>query len=172
MGFSEQGYGFGCFAAIKALEETKIPVSAYLFLAGDCANRPKDALRMVRHFQDSPEDRFLIGLREFELRSWLAEFGRALPNLLLGLWCRFLGGQFFHDLGPLRLIEKGLFDEMSPQELTWGWTIEAQIRAAQLGAPIVSLPVVERERLAGEQKVSGVSLAHSLRIGKEIAAAG
>lgn len=166
------GYGHGCLAAIEALEEAGIEVSSYLFLAGDGANRPEDALRLIQHFAESPTDRFLIGLREFDLASWLAGFGRALPNLLLGLWCRLLGGQFFHDLGPLRLIERELFEEISPQELTWGWTIEAQIRAGQLGVPIVSIPVVERERLAGEQKVSGVSLLRSLRIGAAIAAAG
>ena len=168
----EVGYGHGCLVAIEALQSDGIESDSYIFVAADGANRPEDVQRLIRHFEKHRDERFLLGLREFQLSSWVREFGRALPNLLLGIWCRFLGGQFFHDLGPLRLIERNLFEELAPGELTWGWTIEAQIRAAQLGERITSLPVIERERRAGEQKVSGVSLRRSLRIGLAIAAAG
>lgn len=169
---TELGYGHGCLAAIDAIQLAGAPCDSYIFVAGDGANRPEDVLRLIRHFEKSPDHRFLIGIREFRLSSWISEFGRALPNLLLGVWCRLLGGQFFHDLGPLRLIERNLFEEMNLSELTWGWTIEAQIKASTRGVEIVSIPVVERERSAGVQKVSGVSLRRSLSIGIKIASAG
>ena len=109
-----------------------------------------------------------MGLRKFELATWSSEFGRALPNLLLGIACAALGGQFFHDLGPLRLIERRLFEKIDPQEQTWGWTIEAQIMAARFGEAITPITVSERPRLSGEQKVSGVSLTRSAKIGWKI----
>lgn len=160
------GYGWGCRAAIEAVDQTCDP-SAYVFFAGDGANDPRDLATLINAFE-SGEENFIIGIRKFELRSWIDEFGRALPNLILGLSCAALGGQFFHDLGPLRLIERDLMKRLDLREMVWGWTIEAQIRAAQLGESIRSVETSERPRRAGEQKVSGVSMKRSSQIGWEI----
>ena len=56
--------------------------------------------------------------------------------------------------------------------MTFGWTIEAQVAAARLGAAICEIPVSERRRIAGEQKVSGVTWRRTLSIGCQIVAAG
>ena len=56
--------------------------------------------------------------------------------------------------------------------MTFGWTIEAQIAAARLGAAICEIPVTERRRIAGRQKVSGVSWRRTFAIGCQIVAAG
>jgi hypothetical protein len=47
-----------------------------------------------------------------------------------------------------------LFEAIAPREMTFGWTIEAQVGAAMLGASICEVPAHERRRIAGEQKVS------------------
>ena len=83
-----------------------------------------------------------------------------------------LGGRFFSDLGPLRVMSRRLFEKIGPQEMTFGWTIEAQIAAANLNAAICEIAVVERRRIAGAQKVSGVSWRRTLSIGCKIVAAG
>jgi len=167
------GYGHGCLAAIEAITKSHVSPDpdAYIFYAGDGANRPEDLLKLIDLYESDNATRFAMGLRRFQLGEWASEFGRALPNLILGVWCKLVGGQFFHDLGPLRIIDRKLFEEMALRELTWGWTIEAQIRAAQLGVDIATIPVEERQRTAGEQKVSGVSPWRSLKIGGAIAAA-
>ncbi len=166
------GYGHGCLAGIEAANSEGFQANTFIFFAADGANRPEDVLTLIDCFEKTKDLKFVMGIRKFSLQTWSREFGRALPNLLLGLTCTFLGGQFFHDLAPLRLIETNLFKRMQLREKTWGWTIEAQIRAAQLGEEIHPVPVIERERTAGEQKVSGVSLRRSLQIGLKIAAAG
>lgn len=162
----KSGYGWGCRAAIDILESEHKP-RAYIFYAGDGANDPNDLPLLIEAFEKGEND-FVMGLRKFELQNWFNEFGRALPNLILGLACASLGGQFFHDLGPFRLIERTLFRRMGLQEMVWGWTIEAQIRSANLGAKISTVRISERPRQGGEQKVSGVSLKRSSKIGWEI----
>ncbi len=164
------GYGKGCYAAIEALKASQIQPDAYLFYAGDGANQPDDLLRLIDIYEEEGSP-FVMGLRDFELGNWCSEFGRALPNLLLGTLCRVLGGQFFHDLGPLRLISKDLFEQMDLRELEWGWTIEAQLRAAHMDVAIRSTPVEERPRISGTQKISGVSPFRSLKVGMAIGAA-
>ena len=61
---------------------------------------------------------------------------------------------------------------IAPREMTFGWTIEPQVVAPRLGARIAQVRVTERHRLAGQQKVTGVSLRHSFKIGLAIARAG
>ena len=168
---SLRGYGHGCMAAIDALSVAGEKVDGYVFFAADGANSVDDLRRVARVFENTDAD-MAIGLRSFDLRTWSREFGRALPNLVLGLAAWPLSGKFYHDLGPLRIIDRELFERMALRELTWGWTIEAQVRATQLGARVVTVAVTERERIAGEQKVSGVSPWRSTRIGLAILAAG
>lgn len=168
---TQRGYGHGCMAAIDALSDAGEKVDGYVFFAADGANSVDDLQRVVQVWENTGAG-MVIGLRHFDLRTWWQEFGRALPNLLLGLAAWPLSGKFFHDLGPLRLIDCELFERMGLRELTWGWTIEAQVRATQLEAHVVTVEVTERERIAGEQKVSGVSPWRSTRIGLAILAAG
>jgi hypothetical protein len=94
-----------------------------------------------------------------------------LANRALGTLCGLLTGRFFADLGPLRLIERQLFHQLQLREWTYGWTIEAQIRAALLRARTVEVPVRYRRRIAGEQKVSHVSAIQTIRVGLKILAA-
>jgi hypothetical protein len=95
-----------------------------------------------------------------------------LANVSLGGWCGLLGGRWFWDLAPLRLIDRTLFETLAPQEMTFGWTIETQVGAAMRGANICEIPARERARFAGEQKVSGVTWRRTFLIGCRILAAG
>ena len=38
---------------------------------------------------------------------------------------------------------------------TWGWTIEMQVKAAELGLRTIEVPVTSGERAAGRSKISG-----------------
>jgi len=166
------GYGHGCMAAIRELRGLPQPPTTYLFVAGDGANDPADILAMAAEHERSGAP-FVIGQRTLRCENWRPMgVKRALPNITLGLYTSLLTGRRWSDLGPLRLITAALFDEMAPQEFTWGWTIETQILASRMGAAIHAMPVTERPRLAGQQKVSGVSWRQSLRIALAIAAAG
>lgn len=166
-----RGYGYGCQAAIDLLTSTATPVDAYLFLAADGANDPRDITALVAAHETGAS--MILGCRT-TLRANLKTMGwrHMLANHLLGAWCGCLTGRVFYDLGPMRLIERPLFEAMQLREWTYGWTIEAQIRAVMLGASIREIPVRERKRLAGTQKVSGVSWRHTLRVALTIASAG
>ena len=83
----------------------------------------------------------VLGSRTQRLRNWRTMTLRHLvANAALGLWCGVLCGRPFSDLGPLRMISRRLFEKIAPQEMTFGWTIEAQIAAARLRAAICEIP--------------------------------
>jgi hypothetical protein len=168
-----RGYGFGCQAAIDLVERLGLAPDAYVFFAADGANDPA-ALAELRQAREAGFE-FVIGCRTspwFGQNLHVMGWTHLLANRALGMFCGWLTGRWFRDIGPLRLIERDLFHRLQLREWTFGWTIEAQVMAARLGAAIVELPVRERPRLAGEQKVSKVNWRRTISIGWQIARAG
>jgi hypothetical protein len=173
-----RGYGFGCQAAIDRLEEIGLAPDAFIFFAADGANDPVDLPRLLAAYEERGSG-FVLGCRTAWRRKGvggnnLAVMGwtHLLANRMLGAWCGLLTGRWFRDIGPLRLIERGLFHRLRLREWTFGWTIEAQVVAVRLGAAMTEIPVRERRRLAGQQKVSKVNWRRTLSIGWQIALAG
>ncbi len=166
-----RGYGYGCQAAIAALQRTNPALSAYIFFAGDGASEPRDLAALVA--AQAQGYAMVLGGRTTRLSNWpTMSFSHVLANFALGSWCGVLTGRWFKDLGPLRLIDRRLFETLALREMTFGWTIEAQIGAAMLGVPICEVLAHERKRLGGEQKVSGVTWRRTFSIGCRILAAG
>jgi glycosyltransferase involved in cell wall biosynthesis len=168
---TRRGYGYGCQAAIDLINTAVPHVRAYLFFAGDGASDPRD----IRGLADAYEQgyTFVLGARTGLLRNWRTmRVSHVIANFAVALWCGVLAGRWFKDLAPVRLIDRELFEAIAPREMTYGWTIEPQIAAARLGAPICEVPASERPRLAGKQKVSGVTWRRTFVIGCRILAAG
>lgn len=167
----DRGYGFGCQHAIDSLTQGYPSVQAYVFYAADGASDPADLRAFLTAYDEGYA--MVIGTRTGTRTNWAAmSLSHVIANVGLGLWCAILTGRWFSDLGPHRLIDRLLFEAIAPREMTFGWTIEAQIAAARLAAPIREVPVRERERIAGEQKVSGVTWRRTFDIGCRILAAG
>src|SRR5450755_1703380 len=166
-----RGYGYGCQAAIDHLQREGIEPDAYIFMAADGANDPADLPRLLAAHADGFP--FVLGCRTDGFRNvhGAMTFTHWVANRVLGVWCGLLTGRFFRDLGPFRLIERPLFDAFELGEWTYGWTIEPQILAARRRVPMLEVSVRERARLAGEQKVSGVSLRRTISVGAQILAA-
>jgi hypothetical protein len=166
-----RGYGHGCQAAIDLTKNLFPSIRAYIFCAGDGANDPPDLATLVAAYEQGYD--LVLGTRTTQLRNWRTMTLRhVFANAALGLWAGLLGGRYFSDLGPMRLISRPLFEKIAPQEMTFGWTIETQIAAAKLDAAICEVPVRERRRIGGRQKVSGVSWQRTFLIGCRIVAAG
>ncbi len=166
-----RGYGHGCLAGIAAVRSAGLQPAAYIFMAADGAHDPAELPRLLAPWRDGAG--LVLGQRTGIAQNWkMLGIVRAFSNVLLGAWAGLLCGRWYSDLGPYRLITRELFETMAPRETTWGCTIEPQILAARLGAKIAQVRVTERPRIAGEQKVTGVSLRHSVSIGLAIVRAG
>jgi glycosyltransferase involved in cell wall biosynthesis len=168
---SQRGYGYGCQAAIDLVTSAVPQVRAYIFFAGDGASDPRDVRALVNAYEQGYT--FVLGARTARVSNWgTMRISHVVANFGVALWCGILAGRWFKDLAPVRLIERGLFETIAPREMTYGWTIEPQIAAARLGAAICEVSASERPRLAGEQKVSGVTWRRTFLIGCRILTAG
>jgi glycosyltransferase involved in cell wall biosynthesis len=167
----ERGYGYGCQSAIDLVAATVPSLRAYIFVAGDGASDPQDVRKIVAAYEQGYA--FVLGARTGTLSNWrIMKLSHVIANFALALWCGLLAGRWFKDLAPLRLIDRELFEAIAPREKTFGWTIEPQVAAARLGATICEVSARERPRLAGKQKVSGVTWRRTFAIGCRILAAG
>ena len=146
-----RGYGQACWTGSQGLAEN---VEWILFCDADGSDDLSDIERLVAAAHAGAD--FVLGDRRAraEARAVMTpvqNFGNALSVALIRLgW-----GQQYHDLGPFRLIRRSLYERMAMQDRGFGWTIEMQVRAVELGARIVELPVGYRPRQGGHSKISG-----------------
>ncbi len=158
-----RGYGRACRTGAEAAERCDIIV----FLDGDGSDPPQQIPLLVAPIVAGTAD-FVIGSRtrgarekgSMSLHQRLA--GRAIGRLL-GL----LYGTSYSDMGPLRAIRRDALFGLGMRELTYGWNLEMQMRAARAGLRIAEVPVAHRRRAGGVSKVSG-TFGGSLKAGWRI----
>ena len=80
---------------------------------------------------------------------------RSSPAISSALLLRILGKGRYTDMGPFRAIRRTSLEKLQMSELTYGWNLEMQIKAAQHHLRILEIPVDYRKRIGGTSKVSG-----------------
>jgi len=166
-----RGYGHGCASAIRLAEQEWPETGAWLFMAADGANDPAEISRLVAVYREG-RGLFVLGSRtQYPVNREVMGGMHLMVNRWLGIWCGCLSGHFFSDLGPFRLIDASLYRAMEMREMTYGYTAESQVMAPWLTDALEEIPVRERPRLAGRQKISGVNLKKTLEVGSRILAA-
>ena len=149
---SPRGYGAACLAGSNAA----LPSSEILvYMDGDGADIIGDLERLTSPIADDEAD-FVIGSRIKGNR----EAGSMLPSQvfaghLVGTLLRLFQGVRYTDMGPFRAIRRSALEELRMSELTYGWNLEMQIKAAQHGLRIREITVDYRRRIGGVSKVSG-----------------
>ena len=149
---SPRGYGAACMAgSLAASSESDILV----YMDGDGSDIIADLPRLVGPIAAGEAD-FVIGSRIKGNR----EAGSMLPSQvfagrLVGTLLRIFQGVHYTDMGPFRAIRRSSLEGMGMSELTYGWNLEMQIKAAQQGLRIREITVDYRRRIGGVSKVSG-----------------
>ena len=149
---SPRGYGAACLAGSSAALDTS---EILVYMDGDGSDIIADLPRLIGPIQRG-EAEFVIGSRlrgKREAGSMLAS--QVFAGRLVGLLLRVSQGVRYTDMGPFRAIRRSSLDQLHMSELTYGWNLEMQIKAAQHKLRIVEIPVDYRKRIGGESKVSG-----------------
>ncbi|MCA9243367.1 MAG: glycosyltransferase family 2 protein [Phycisphaerales bacterium] len=146
-----RGYGAACAAAMTALGPDCRVVA---FLDGDMSDDPALLPAIVGPILGDRAD-LVIGCRDAagrERGSMTApqRFGNWLATRLM--WLRW--GYRYRDLGPFRAISRDALDRMGMRDRAYGWTVEMQARALQMGLRIEQISVPYRRRV-GRSKISG-----------------
>jgi glycosyltransferase involved in cell wall biosynthesis len=157
------GYGRACLLATQAAVDSNIVV----FMDGDGADDLASIRTLVDPIRSGMAD-FVIGSRvrgsrEAGSMSW----HQIAAGLVAGFGIRLLYGTRYTDMGAFRAIRRDVLLNLGMREMTYGWNIEMQMRAARTRLRILEIPVPYHRRTGGTSKVAG-SLRGTLRAGFRI----
>ena len=147
----ERGYGAACAGALAAMAGD---VDVVLFMDADGSDDPAEIPFVLEPVLSGRAD-LVIGSRALGV----VERGALTPQQRFGNWLAtrlvaLLYGHRYTDLGPFRAIRRELLDRIGMRDRRYGWTVEMQVRALQLGARVTEVPVRYRKRV-GKSKISG-----------------
>lgn len=156
---AERGYGAACAGALTALADD---VDIVVFMDADGSDDATEMPLLIEPIAAGRAD-LVIGSRALGT----VEPGALTPQQRFGNWVatrmirliyydlkRDYKGYRYTDLGPFRAIRRELLDRIAMRDRRYGWTVEMQIRALQLGARVAEVPVRYRKRI-GKSKISG-----------------
>jgi glycosyltransferase involved in cell wall biosynthesis len=144
----ERGYGRACAkGAVKAIKDG---AEILVFLDGDGGDRPGAIPSLVQPILEGEQD-FVIGSRS---RASIGAH-QALAGRAIGAAIGLVYGVRFTDMCAFRAIRAAALERLGMREMTYGWNLEMQMRAARTGLRILELPVPHGRRLAGKSKVAG-----------------
>ena len=147
-----RGYGQACYSGAQAAHRAS---EVLAFMDGDGSDISSDLVRLAAPVLAGEAD-FVIGSRISGTRepgSML--LSQMFAGWLAGILIRWRFGLRYTDMGPMRVISRTAFERLNMSEMTYGWNIEMQIRAAQLGLRVQEMPTASRPRRGGSSKVSG-----------------
>jgi glycosyltransferase involved in cell wall biosynthesis len=149
---TERGYGRACAKAAAAADED---CDIIVFMDGDGADRGDLLERLVAPIRDGEQD-FVIAARAAAWREpGSMSFHQVAAGHMLGFAIGLLTGMRYTDMCAFRAIRRNALTQLSMRELTYGWNIEMQIKAAQHGLRILEIPLPYRRRAGGNSKVAG-----------------
>jgi glycosyltransferase involved in cell wall biosynthesis len=159
-----RGYGRACAMGAAAADPA---CRVIVFLDGDGADRGDLIARIAAPV--------LAGERDFVLASRTR--GTRDPGAML--WHQVLAGRMaglgmgalyrvhYSDMCAFRAIDRTALARLRMREMTYGWNIEMQMKAARARLRILEVPMPYRCRAAGQSKVAG-SLRGTMRAGTKI----
>jgi len=159
---SRRGYGQACLRGIEEALDADIIV----FLDADFSDDPSVLPSLIKPILDNQAD-LVIGSRTLGER----EPGALPPHAQFGNWLscwlmRMLFNERFTDLGPFRAIRKTSLQSLQMQDVTYGWTVEMQAKAAIHHLRCIEIPVPYKKRI-GRSKISG-TISGSVKAGYKI----
>jgi glycosyltransferase involved in cell wall biosynthesis len=147
-----RGYGRACASGILAADPAS---SVFVFLDGDGSDVTAELPTVAGPVLEGRYD-FVIGSRIRGPR----EPGSLLPSQVFAGWLagvliRLRYGVRYTDMGPFRAISRTALESLKMSEMTYGWNLEMQMKAARDGLRILEVPVSYRLRQGGVSKVAG-----------------
>jgi glycosyltransferase involved in cell wall biosynthesis len=160
-----RGYGRACLAGAWAAGDAEIVV----FMDGDGADDPAGIAALVEPIRAGAFDFVIASRARGQREPGSIGWHQLLAGRLAGLAMRLLYGVRYTDMCAFRAIRRERLLALGMREMTYGWNIEMQMRAARARLRILEIAVPYRRRSGGASKVAG-SLSGTLRAGGRIIA--
>ena len=148
------GYGSACLKGIEFVAGMSIKPDIIVFIDADYSDHPEEMPLLIDPIINRNMDMVIgsraLGNKEKGSMTIQQVFGNWLATILM----RKMYKVSYTDLGPFRAIKYDKLLEINMQDITYGWTVEMQIKAAKLKMNVCEVPVNYRKRI-GFSKISG-----------------
>ncbi len=161
-----RGYGRACALGAAAADPA---CRVVVFLDGDGADRVDRIAEIAGPVLAGTHDFVLASRTRGEREPGAMLWHQIAAGRAAGWAMRVLYHVRYSDMCAYRAIGRAALDRLEMREMTYGWNIEMQMRAARAGLRILEVPLPYRCRAGGASKVAG-SLRGTLRAGGRIAA--
>lgn len=159
-----RGYGRACWQGAMTATDCEIVA----FMDGDGADRPELLPALVDPIARDEQD-FVIGSRTRGRREpGSMGLHQVLAGHAVGRLLALRSGVRYSDMGALRAIRRDALLSLGMREMTFGWNVEMQVRAARSGLRVLEVPVPYGVRVGGRSKVAG-TVSGTMRAGLSIA---
>lgn len=149
-----KGYGSACLRGIKYINQLTPSTDIVVFIDADYSDFPGQLTEVVNPIIKDDYDMVIgsrnLGEKEKGSMTLPQVFGNWLATRLLKL----IYGVNFTDLGPFRAIKIDSLNAIDMKDLTYGWTVEMQLKAAKNNLKYTEVPVNYKNRI-GTSKISG-----------------
>jgi glycosyltransferase involved in cell wall biosynthesis len=159
-----RGYGRACMLGAAAADPA---CRVIVFLDGDGADRGDLIARIAGPVLAGTHDFVLASRTRGQREPGAMLWHQVLAGRLAGIGMGALYRVQYSDMCAFRAIDRAALERLAMREMTYGWNIEMQMKAARAGLRILEVPMPYRCRAAGESKVAG-SLRGTMRAGTKI----
>lgn len=149
---TERGYGRACAAGAAAADPS---CTVLVFLDGDGADRGDLMDALIRPILDGTQDFVIASRTRGEREPGSMSWHQVLAGRLAGWGMRALYGVRYTDMCAYRAIRRDALARLDMHEMTYGWNLEMQMKAARLGLRVLEIPIPYRCRAGGVSKVAG-----------------
>lgn len=147
---TRRGYGRACASGAAAAQ-----ADILVFLDGDGSDRPAFLPDLVRPLITGSHDFVVASRVRGKREKGSMGIHQVLAGLLIGRAVGWLSGVRYTDMCAFRAIRADDLERLGMREMTYGWNLEMQMRAARAGFRVLEVPVDYRCRIAGDSKVAG-----------------
>ncbi len=147
-----RGYGRACATGAEAARADALAIA---FVDGDGSDRVERAGDVVGPVLAGRADLVLGSRLRGPREPGSLGASQVAAGRIAGLMLRALYGVRLTDMGPFRAIARPVLDGLGMREMSFGWNLEMQMRAAARGLRVEEVAVGCRRRVGGVSKVSG-----------------
>ena len=146
---SFRGYGAACFAGMQQLGK----IDMVVFVDADHSVAVREIPELLQAIVDGAD--LAIGWRCADRREKDAlSLPQKVGNILASRLITLIWQKRVSDLGPFRAVRQSSLNRMGMRDRSYGWTVEMQVKAIQLGMLTTEVPVSCLKRI-GHSKISG-----------------
>jgi glycosyltransferase involved in cell wall biosynthesis len=151
---SYQGYGAACLKGIQWVNDQHPPCDILVFMDADHSDYPEELDSIIQPITKDNID-MVIGSRALgKVEKGSMTVPQIFGNWLATKMIKVIYGFKFTDLGPFRAIKLPALNQLCMRDMTYGWTVEMQVKALKNKLRCSEVPVRYRKRI-GVSKVSG-----------------